>query len=221
MMKKMSKWVVTTLLVVSLMGTMVFAETDDYGHIGAENDESFTLEEMLEYAIEDEYMAKYEYEALISDLGADRPFTNILEAENAHISALEDLYAVLGYSIPEVDPSTMVVVPDSIEEALEIGIEAEIANIAMYDLFLAQELPEEVRSVFLNLQKASESHLAAFRGDNGNGASTNRSAENGNGRNNATNSTRINGRSSTPQGSGFKVNGQKGNKNASDECILN
>ena len=41
-------------------------------------------------------------------------------------------------------------------------MEAEIANIAMYDKFLSYELPLDVKTVFEALKKGSISHLEAF-----------------------------------------------------------
>ncbi|MCK5008763.1 MAG: DUF2202 domain-containing protein [Spirochaetales bacterium] len=36
-------------------------------------------------------------------------------------------------------------------------------NIAMYESFLQEDLPEDVRDLFERLQQASENHLRAFR----------------------------------------------------------
>ena len=135
---------------------------DDYGAKGAEARSEFTLEEMLAYAIEDEYLALAEYELIISELDVTRPFTNIIEAEKTHISYLEDIYAAYELVIPSVDPSEHTLLPASVNEAYIAGVEAEIANIAMYELFLEEELPDDIRSVFEALKKGSESHLLAF-----------------------------------------------------------
>lgn len=164
-MKKIT--ILSLTLALSLLFGSITAQaqedTNTYGHIGASNDTSYTLEEMLQYAIEDEYLALTEYDHIINELGADRPFTNILKAEQSHIQAIEILYQTYGIQIPTVDPSNLVYLPSSIQEALEIGVQAEIDNIAMYEAFLQQDLPEDVRITFENLQKASESHLAAFQ----------------------------------------------------------
>ena len=53
-------------------------------------------------------------------------------------------------------------VPSSIQNAFETGIQAEIDNIAMYEAFLENDLPDDVRAVFEELKKGSESHLQAF-----------------------------------------------------------
>lgn len=60
------------------------------------------------------------------------------------------------------DAASRVTVPSSLQESDEIGVEAEIRNIEMYESFLKEDLPEDVRIVFENLKRASESHLRAF-----------------------------------------------------------
>lgn len=163
-MKKQTLLIVVVLFALILGSIPTFAQEDssDYGHIGAANDTEYTLEEMLQYAIQDEYLALSEYEYLINELGADRPFTNIMKAEQSHIEAIELLYNTYGIAIPVVDPTSLLYLPATIEEALAIGVQAEIDNIAMYEAFLQHDLPEDVRITFENLQKASESHLSAF-----------------------------------------------------------
>jgi hypothetical protein len=46
---------------------------------------------------------------------------------------------------------------------LKAGVQAEIDNIAMYDSFLQQTLPEDVKLVFVELRDASKNHLASFQ----------------------------------------------------------
>ena len=52
--------------------------------------------------------------------------------------------------------------PSTLAESFETGVAAEINNIAMYEKFLLQELPQEVRDVFERLMNASKNHLKAF-----------------------------------------------------------
>lgn len=181
----MKKIGVTSLVVMGLISSSVFAGKSDYGALGASDDSSFTLEGMLHYAIEDEYLAQAEYELIIEELDATRPFTNIIKAEETHIKMVEGLYAAYGLELPIVDPSDYLATPESIEAALGAGVDAEIANIAMYETFLKQELPDDVREVFEYLKKASESHLDAFEGNNGgsgNQASANNRGQDSNGK---------------------------------------
>nr|HPJ24034.1 hypothetical protein [Bacillota bacterium] len=127
---------------------------------------TYTLEEMLTYAIQDEYMAQAEYQAIIATFGEVRPFTNIVVAEQTHIDLLLPLFAEYGYTVPANDAAANVVIPDSITSALATGIQAEEANIAMYQVFLAQDnLPDNVRAAFEYLVNASQNHLNAFSND--------------------------------------------------------
>ena len=134
--------------------------------IALSEDIEYSLEEMLIYAIQDEYLAKAEYELIISEYGEVRPFIHIVEAEQTHIDLLVPLFEAYGYDLPENNASELVVLPDSITSAIATGVEAEEANIAMYQVFLAQDnLPEDVREVFEYLLNASQHHLAAFSKD--------------------------------------------------------
>jgi hypothetical protein len=138
-------------------------EPENYGAKGAMLKAEYTLEEMMQYAIEDEYLAYAEYELIINEMNITKPFSNIIKAEATHIGYMEDLYETYGFELPTIDPSQHVVLPESINDAFIAGVEAEIINIAMYESFLEQDLPEDVRSVFEKLKVGSESHLQAFK----------------------------------------------------------
>lgn len=138
-------------------------ETDPgYGAVGSfENPES-ELEQMLVYAIQDEYLARAEYEFLINELNAGTPFTNIIKAEETHIGMLVPLFEAYGFEVPEDTSADHIISVESITQALEAGVQAEIDNIAMYENFLESDIPDDVRTIFTQLRDASESHLAAF-----------------------------------------------------------
>ena len=123
---------------------------------------SASLEAMLIAAIEDEYKAQAEYDALIKTFGAVKPISNIINAEANHIDALEVLFASYGIPVPENNGSDYVVIPDTLAEAYQVGVDAEIKNIAIYEDFLKQDLPQDVEDTFTNLMNASVNHLAAF-----------------------------------------------------------
>lgn len=127
---------------------------------------TYTVEEMLNYALQDEYLAQAEYQAIIDTYGEIKPFTNIVLAEQTHIDLLLPLFETYGYVVPENTAADSVVVPESITAAFATGIDAENANIAMYETFLAQDnLPDDVRAAFEYLVSASANHLAAFSKD--------------------------------------------------------
>lgn len=123
------------------------------------------LERALIEALHDEYKARATYRLIIQKFGAIRPFVNILESEQRHIRALTALFEKYAIALPTDDWDTRVTVPDSVQEACQQGVEAEIENGAMYQRLLSvtQAYPD-VQAVFLNLQRASqENHLRAFQ----------------------------------------------------------
>lgn len=157
-MKKLILLVLTMTFFVSLT-----LSAEDFGAHGALAADNLTLTEMLTYAIQDEYLARAEYVEIIQEYGAIRPFSNIVKAEERHISFLIPLFEQYGFETPEDNADEHVVFPDDIKTALELGVNAEIENIAMYEVFLQEDLPADVRDVFERLMSASENHLEAFR----------------------------------------------------------
>ncbi|MBN2849847.1 MAG: DUF2202 domain-containing protein [Erysipelotrichaceae bacterium] len=123
---------------------------------------SYTIEEMLTMAIQDEYLARQEYETIIDEYGQIRPFTNIIQAEVNHIEMLEPLFTAYQLSLPDDNAIDFVVLPETLEETYEIGVQAEVNNIAMYERFLEEDLPDDVKDVFERLMNASYNHLEAF-----------------------------------------------------------
>ena len=132
------------------------------GSAAAFADKEYTLEEMLTYAIQDEYAAKAEYDAIIKTFDTTKPYTNIIKSEETHINLLLPLFDTYGYEVPADTASKNVVIPATLTETYPIGVDAEIKNIAMYEAFLKQDLPTDVANVFTYLQNASENHLSAF-----------------------------------------------------------
>ena len=134
-----------------------------YGSEGALDDEALTLADMLTYAIQDEYLARAEYDWIIGSFGSVRPFTNIIRAEETHIEALLPLFEAYGIASPADEGESHAVAVASLTEAYQAGVNAEVNNIAMYETFLDQDLPDNVRAVFESLMRASENHLRAFQ----------------------------------------------------------
>jgi hypothetical protein len=134
-----------------------------YGAAAVDENKTYTLPEMLIFAIEDEYLAQARYENVICKFGAGRPFTNILRAETMHIAALKPFFGVYNVPLPEDNARKYLVEPTSLSDAFRAGINGEINNIKMYNAFLKQNIPSDVRAVFTMLRNASERHLAAFQ----------------------------------------------------------
>ena len=119
--------------------------------------------EALQMALDDEYKAWSVYEQVIADFGAVRPFTGIQRAEENHISALVNLFTRYGLEVPENEWLGNVPSFDTLAEACEAGVEAEMENRALYDELFEMVDNEDLIQVFTALQQASEMrHLPAF-----------------------------------------------------------
>lgn len=129
----------------------------------APESQTYTLEQMLTFAMQDEYNAQATYDAILNAFGENNAFTNIVKAEVTHQEELRTLFQNYGIAMPENTAAQNVTAPVSLQEAFAAGVDAENANIAMYQAFLAQkDLPDDVRGVFNTLVNASQNHLTAF-----------------------------------------------------------
>ena len=153
---------VTVLSLGIALSSFSMADTATYGAAGAAADTSFSIEDMLMYAIQDEYLAKAEYEAIMDTFGVQNPFSNIAKSEQTHINLLTPLFEAYDVAMPQDTSSDYTAVPATLAETFAIGVDAEVKNIAMYESFLATDLPDDIRLVFERLKNASESHLKAF-----------------------------------------------------------
>jgi hypothetical protein len=136
---------------------------DSYGSVSALDQTTFTIEEMLIFALQDEYAARAEYDYILSTFDITKPFSNIIKSEETHISLILPLFDTYNLSVLEDTSDSHLISIESVEEAFDIGVQAEIFNIDMYNLFLEQDdLPDDVKDVFIKLRDASLNHLAAF-----------------------------------------------------------
>ena len=160
-MKRLVK-LVTLALALMILPMAALAE-DATGSAAVTDGQTYTIEQMLTYALQDEYMAQAEYEAIMQAFGVTNPYANIVKAELTHQEELLPLFAAYGIAVPENTAAANVVLPATLQEAYEIGVQAEINNIAMYQAFMAQsDVPDDVRLVFDELINGSQSHLEAF-----------------------------------------------------------
>ena len=136
---------------------------EGYGAKGALADKNLTINDMLMYAVQDEYLAHGEYLAIVDKFGSQKPYTNIISAEETHLAYLKEVYLAYGLDFPADESAGHIVVPANLLEAAETGVQAEIDNIAMYELFLTYDLPENVFEVFSALKSGSDRHLRAFQ----------------------------------------------------------
>jgi hypothetical protein len=121
------------------------------------------LAPILTRAVEEERHAKATYDNVIGRLGSIQPFVNIAASEQQHIDALLGLtakYAVDVSSVrPAGDPS-----PATKDAACRLGVDAEKADVALYDELLPQvSAYADVTRVLQSLRAASQdNHLPAF-----------------------------------------------------------
>ena len=112
-------------------------------------------------AIEEEYTARALYESVMDDFGSVIPFAGIANSEAAHANALIRQAQKYGLDIPEY--TSMDTSFASLEEACQAGVDAEIADAALYDELMAFTTHADLINVYTNLQSASlNSHLPEF-----------------------------------------------------------
>ena len=122
------------------------------------------LETKLNRALMDEYHARNTYRKIIDTFGSVRPFSNIVEAEQAHINFLLPLYEKYSIPVPAEPPPPDIMPPASMKVACRIAVQAEEENISLYDDLLEGTEESDVIEVFRQLQAASrDHHLPAFR----------------------------------------------------------
>ena len=159
---------ILTILAMTLAAVPVQAAaisdspTSLYGAKPAAADVTLTVQDMLTYAQQDEYLAKAEYAAILKTYGTQRVFSNISRAEDTHIRLLTPILEKYNVTAVTSDTLPSPVIPESLKSAYAIGVQTEIENIDMYERFLKADLPADVESAFLQLMRASENHLKAF-----------------------------------------------------------
>ncbi|MBW4496649.1 MAG: DUF2202 domain-containing protein [Oscillatoria princeps RMCB-10] len=120
-------------------------------------------------AIKDEYRARAFYTAVIEKFGNVRPFSNIVQAEDRHVQLWNNFFGQYGLPIPEDSFAGKVEAPESLLAACQMGVEAEIANVKMYDNFLGFIQEPDLRAAFTQLRHVSQNnHLRAFERCTGN-----------------------------------------------------
>jgi hypothetical protein len=133
---------------------------------GAVGPDPADIATLLVEALQEEYKAEMLYRSVLQTFGAETvPFALIEQAETRHVEALQMLFARR-----QMTPPASAWAPgsftsfDSVPLACAAGVVAEREDAAFYTPYLNRaDLPQDVRNVFTNLQKASlENHLPAF-----------------------------------------------------------
>jgi hypothetical protein len=133
---------------------------------GGANQEPLTESEIeaLNLALDDEYKALATYQGVLDTFGEVAPFAEITLSEQRHIDALVTQFDKYGIPVPENPWFGAVPVFTTLSEACQAGVEAEIANVALYEQLFTMTDHQDLLQVFTNLSQASqESHLPEFQ----------------------------------------------------------
>lgn len=121
------------------------------------------VEQVLRIACYDEYKANAYYRKVIEAYGAIMPFSNIVQAEVRHFTAIEQLCKKYGVVPPVNDWYEKIQIAPTLAGCCQDGVDAESANIEMYDKLLPYVMQDDIRDVFYREQAASyNQHLPAF-----------------------------------------------------------
>jgi len=202
MSKKIKKLMALVVAAVITAGG-VFAYSNVYAA-----EEDVNVSDILKAAIEDEYMARATYELIIEKFDVQRPFTNLVKAEENHINELLPLLETYGVVLEDKDYKATITLPETLSEVIALGITAEENNIKLYEEFLNKDLPDDVKAVFENLLNASNRHLNAFMRQENNSCLENGNSGQGMGKN---------GTGKMGNGSGSGMGMGKGSENGSGD----
>jgi len=119
--------------------------------------------EGLVRAIEEEFGAQALYQSVLDKFGNVSPFNDIVLSEARHASALINQAQKYGIPVPEFPSIEGLSAFETVDEACQAGVDAEIADAELYDELMSFTTNSALIRVYTNLQKATlDSHLPAF-----------------------------------------------------------
>ncbi len=132
----------------------------------------------LSFSREEERMARDLYAALADKYDGARPFSMITNSEDRHFDAVGTLIerydvadpaagkAAGKFTVPAIQKlydGWLAEGSTSLEDAYRVGVELEQRDIADLNKSIAADLPADVDTVFGQLLKGSQNHLAAYQ----------------------------------------------------------
>ena len=133
------------------------------GHGGGLNALTDSEVDALNLALDDEYHALAVYQSVIATFGNVDPFVEIAISEQRHIDALINQFNKNDLDVPDNPWTGNLPAFDSIEQACQAAVEAEIANAELYNQLFRMTNDFNLTRVFTNLTNASlNSHLPKF-----------------------------------------------------------
>ena len=125
--------------------------------------EGEVLGEALTTVLQAELLMQATYDQVLADLGDMNPFSNIADAEGRHVGSIETLFTTRGLPLPTMSGGDLTTF-DTRLAACAAAVDMEQATVAMYDVLLSGQWPNDVLTVFANLRLASlQQHLPAFQ----------------------------------------------------------
>jgi len=118
----------------------------------------------LEQAVLEEYGALNLYNAVLDQYEGAFPFTRIARSEQQHVNVLLRAADRYGVDLPENTGLSETPIFATLADACAAGVDAEIADAALYDELLKVTDNPDLVQVYQNLQAASlNNHLPAFQ----------------------------------------------------------
>jgi hypothetical protein len=118
----------------------------------------------LNRAILEEYGALNLYQSVVDQFGGIIPFTQIVRSEQQHVNALIQQATKYGVPVPANPGLASVPTFETLAKACQAGVDAEIADAALYDQLEQSVTHSDILRVFTNLQSASlNNHLPVFQ----------------------------------------------------------
>jgi hypothetical protein len=152
--------------------TMSRFKSNNWGAESARTDNSLTLESMIKYAIQDEYLQRARYEYVEKNYKEQSFLIPITRDENIHVYRMLVLLSKYKIAIPSDKSNEFFFkFPKTLEASFALLIKSESDSLAMYEKFLEQtEVPEEVKLEFTKQRDDSKVHLGILKEAMQNGA---------------------------------------------------
>jgi hypothetical protein len=120
--------------------------------------------EALQEAILEEYGAMNLYQSVIDQCGSVYPFNQIVRSEQQHANVLIRQAEKYGVEVPANPGISEAPVFETLADACQAGVNAEIADAELYDVLELVTVHTDLLRVYENLQSASlNNHLPAFQ----------------------------------------------------------
>lgn len=134
-----------------------------WGSGAANQDNNLTIEKMLKYALEDEYIKRTRYELICDKFDVKEPFYTMSKSETANIMKLITLFSKHNITIPADRSIEYIKTPKTLMEGYSLSIKGEENNAAMYEKFLKDNsIDVDMKEVFIKLISSSRENMKSL-----------------------------------------------------------